>query len=163
MKTCASILILFCFAHSLIPVARGVEFGTDLIFAGALEKSDSNLNHGVGIKSHQTVYFGEELAGGLAVDLEFPNSGVFEITVGPTGRYGLDTYLEFGVGFLFRDFGSFIERGPTLRLAFGKKFEIDDHWVFKVSLPLVFKFITSGVSTKTSIDYVPYLGVGYRL
>ena len=92
---------------------------------------------------------------------EIPAAGSQEWIAGVGGQLMEKAFLELGGGYLNRNFGGFIERGWGAMIRPGVAFPMG-RWRLRVSFGGVVKWVTSGVTTRTLIEYIPYVGLGYE-
>jgi hypothetical protein len=89
------------------------------------------------------------------------NANTYELIIGGGLKIAGTYFFEADIGFLYREFGGYTEKGLGIIAQFGRYFDMTESLKFKVSLPVVFKIVTTGLTRKIIIDYVPYIGISY--
>jgi hypothetical protein len=137
----------------------------DGIVAGSYDKTGSyDADHGVSIRSQIGLYLGKGPGYGALVQYEMPSSDTKEYILGGGVRLGgAKAFLELGGGYLTRDISGFKETGWGAIVKPGLAAAVSGSWQLRLSIPFVYKNVTSGAATRTLIDYVPYVGVAYEL
>jgi hypothetical protein len=158
-------VLLLSIVIGLCPIAifANIEIGSDFMVAGQLQKrGSSSANNGVSLRTHNTIFFNfMSMQIGAVVQFEKATDSGWEMIAGGGLRYGNNWFIEADGGYLKRDFGGYSESGFGGILQVGKIFSVSNSLSFKVSLPLVAKYVTSGISNNLILDYIPYLGFSY--
>ena len=139
-------------------------FNFDFIFAGSSEQFEgASETTGISFKSNTTLFFGDgEFRYGGLVQYEAPSENSIEYIVGILAGIGSINFLEIGGGYLKRDFGSYTEEGYAGMIKIGRHFSLSNSLSFRLSIPFIYKKITSGLVNKTIYNYIPYIGLGFK-
>jgi len=135
----------------------------DFIYAGYSEKFEgsTSASSGSSLKTNTTMFFGSgAFRYGPLLQYEIPSENSAEYIAGGAIGMGANYFLELGGGYLKRDFGSYEESGYGFMAKVGKHFSLGSGYTARISVPFIYKQITSGLANKTIYNYIPYIGLG---
>jgi hypothetical protein len=158
------ICIVFWIAFNATAARADFTFASDVIVSGTYETISGSASHGVSLRTHNQMLLGEEgFRYGLGFQFEMPSSDTKEYIVGAAIQLGSRFIFGLGAGYLLRDFGGYNETGLGGWVQPGFALPLSESFDLRITVPVIFKFVTSGIATKIVMDYVPYLGIGLHL
>ena len=103
---------------------------------------------------------------GLTYRMENKGEDLAETMVGPTLAFGSPQFFfEFTYcpGTLTRKFPGYTEKGSAMILTPGFIARFGDATALRISVPIVQKTITEGLSKKEMLDYFPHIGISFAI
>jgi hypothetical protein len=165
MKVFVNIISFCLLMSSLCYAGADMEASVDFIFLDPIQEiNNSSISQEATLRFHNTLFVksNKKTHFGFVTQLERTSEKAFEAILGGGIKIGNQYFVEFDSGFLLRSLEGETGYGFGTILTFGKTFEINKSFKFRLTIPIVNKIVFNNKTKRHTIDYAPYFGLSYR-